>query len=151
MRNDQMLRRKIWTQLLGCLQQGVIIRDEYLDAIANVSQFSWRADKIWYGTWRSVPNVNLKSSSAQMPGYAATDDPESNYPDFFARSMRHSLLALFRRPLLIKMPGKQRPGNAEIAADSRNSYSFGEESNRSLMLPFLPQRRTSGCSKPGQF
>ena len=37
MRKDKMTRRKLFTQLSGGLQQSFIIRNKYLDMIANVS------------------------------------------------------------------------------------------------------------------
>jgi hypothetical protein len=91
---DQMMRRKFWTELLGGLQQSVIIRNEYLDIIANLSYFPWRPDKIRDGTRRPVPNINWKPFPSQVPGHAASDNPKPDYTDVFARCMGHRLQAL---------------------------------------------------------
>jgi len=82
-----MARRNLFTQLLGGLQQSVIIRNKYLDIIANLSYLPGRPDKIGNRTWRPVPNINWKPSSPQVPSYAATDNSKPDYTNVFARCM----------------------------------------------------------------
>jgi hypothetical protein len=91
MRKDQVMRRKLSTQLFRRLQQSFIIRNKYLDVIANLSYFSGRSDKVRNRTGRPVPNVNGKSFPPQISGYAATNNPEPDYTDVSARSMGHRL------------------------------------------------------------
>ena len=84
------MRRKLLTQLSGGLQQSFIIRNKYLDVIANLSYLPGRPDKIRNGTGRPVPNINWEAFPPQVPSQAATDNPEPDYTDVFARFMRHS-------------------------------------------------------------
>src|SRR6266545_4807185 len=78
-------------QLLGGLQQSVIIRNKYLDRIANLSYLPGRPDKIRNGTRRPVPNINWEPFPPEGPSHAATDNPKPDYTDVFARCMRHRL------------------------------------------------------------
>jgi hypothetical protein len=93
MRKDKMTRRKLFTQLSGGLQQSFIIRNKYLDMIANLSYLPGRPDKIRNGTRRPVPNIDWKPFPSQVPSHAATDNPKPDYTDVFARCMRHRLPA----------------------------------------------------------
>src|SRR5437867_10290657 len=75
----------------AALQQSFIIRNKYLDIIANLSYLPGRPDKIGNRTWRPVPNINWKPFSPQVPSYAATDNSKPDYTNVFARCMRHRL------------------------------------------------------------
>src|SRR6201997_33556 len=65
MRKDDVTWRKLFPQLLGGLQESVVIRHKNLDVIAQVRQFPRRADKIWNRTRRSIPNEDKKSFAAR--------------------------------------------------------------------------------------
>jgi hypothetical protein len=94
-RKDKMTRRKLFTQLSGGLQQSFIVRNKYLDLIANLSYLPGRPDKIRNGTRRPVPNINWEPIPPKVPGDAATDNPKPDYTEIFVRCMRHRLPAFY--------------------------------------------------------
>ena len=85
MREDEVTRCQLFSQLFDSLQQSFVIGDKDLDVIANFGKFRRGPDEIWNRARRPVPNENRKPFPAQIPSHSATDYSKSDHANVFAR------------------------------------------------------------------
>src|ERR1051325_1330012 len=107
MRKDNVPRHKVCAYLLNGLQQSFVVGHEDLNVITKVRKFPWRADKIWHGARRPVPNKNRKPSAAKMGGHCAADDPEADDTNVLMRWVKRGCEALHAGVIYDQTAGKR--------------------------------------------
>ena len=82
-------RRQRGRELVGDLNQRVIIGNKNLDVIAHFSDFRRRADEVWDSPQGPIPDKNVEALIAKIRGDSAPDYPETDDTDVFSHSTSH--------------------------------------------------------------